>query len=726
MSNYSIIESGISIPAGVYTTPNPDFVGPVTGLTATATTANIEQNIVRSILVSWTPPTVGYPTSYRILWRRQYGNYTEVPNIQTTTYEIPNAIDGLYEILVYAVNAIHNASLPTSVTYTLVTTGGGSTSLVAPTGLQLIGGGTVSTVPDYNIQWTNPSANNNTASVLKDFYITISNGSTIVKVDTINAVAPGTIAQYAYTNVENALNNSNIPLRSIVVTVQARDTLNNLSAAATNTFTNPAPSVPSTITFNPGFENITLTTSDGSTPLDFVGMVVWGSTTAGFTPTQSNRIFQGPGKVTYLSAPTSTQFYYRVAWFDSLSDQGLNVSGELTSTTLTSSNTNEYMIDGVTWTPNSPGANQVAWTACTAIKTQGAGLGSSWSVTAGGATWTSGILYIYYTQGGTTFSSTTSLPTALASATNVIVATYRGGTNLQIGDGKAFTDGSFIIAGTVGASQLVTGTAVITQSAQIGNNLIVGGQIQSNAITSAHIAANTIVAGDIAANTITGTQIAANTITATNLSVTSLSAVSANLGSITSGTITLGASSNIKGGQTAYNTGIGFFLGNDAGTYRFSIGNPAGNNMRWDGSAFSATGLLADVRPYAAGSVPIAATAELNGFSNSATSTTYVVWLGVTVVRTGVITVDFRLTIAGGLGGIQYGRIYVNGVGVGTERSQSGAGTTTFTENITISSANSTVEIWTRWGGSGNSGYCHSMLIKNAFAISEVMYLDNN
>ena len=61
-------------------------------------------------------------------------------------------------------------------------------------------------------------------------------------------------------------------------------------------------------------------------------------------------------------------------------------------------------------------------------------------------------------------------------------------------------------------------------------------------------------------------------------------------GLITTGYITLGVSGNIKSGQTAYDTGTGFWLGNDGGTPKFSIGVQAGNKMTWDGSALTING----------------------------------------------------------------------------------------------------------------------------------------
>jgi len=59
---------------------------------------------------------------------------------------------------------------------------------------------------------------------------------------------------------------------------------------------------------------------------------------------------------------------------------------------------------------------------------------------------------------------------------------------------------------------------------------------------------------------------------------------------ITGGGITLTTGGNIKGGQTAYNTGTGFFLGYSGTTHKFSIGNSVGNKLTWDGNNLSVTG----------------------------------------------------------------------------------------------------------------------------------------
>ena len=58
---------------------------------------------------------------------------------------------------------------------------------------------------------------------------------------------------------------------------------------------------------------------------------------------------------------------------------------------------------------------------------------------------------------------------------------------------------------------------------------------------------------------------------------------------ITGGGITLNAGGNIKGGQTAFNTGTGFFLGYSSG-YKFSIGNGSTKGITWDGSTLTIGG----------------------------------------------------------------------------------------------------------------------------------------
>lgn len=64
----------------------------------------------------------------------------------------------------------------------------------------------------------------------------------------------------------------------------------------------------------------------------------------------------------------------------------------------------------------------------------------------------------------------------------------------------------------------------------------------------------------------------------------------------TLGALTIATGGNIKLGQTAYNTGTGFWLGDDMGTTKFSLGNPAGDYITWDGTEIDTTGLNINTR----------------------------------------------------------------------------------------------------------------------------------
>jgi len=55
----------------------------------------------------------------------------------------------------------------------------------------------------------------------------------------------------------------------------------------------------------------------------------------------------------------------------------------------------------------------------------------------------------------------------------------------------------------------------------------------------------------------------------------------ANIKILTNGTAEIKA--NVKGGQTDFNTGSGYFIGKSAGDYKLSIGSATGSHLTWDG-----------------------------------------------------------------------------------------------------------------------------------------------
>ena len=196
----------------------------------------------------------------------------------------------------------------------------------------------------------------------------------------------------------------------------------------------------------------------------------------------------------------------------------------------------------------------------------------------------------------------------------------------QIASGAINTDE--LAANAVNASKIAAGTITATQ-------------IASNTITAAQIASSAITADELAANAVTADKIFAGAVTAAKISVTDLAAINANMGNITAGTIVLPSGGFIRSGQTAFDTGTGFYLGNDSGTPKFSIGNASGKNIKWDGSDFTVNGGIITT-----GSVANNAITEVDYDYNSATTNVGGTWVDVTSTATvnypgtGVVVVE--------------------------------------------------------------------------------------
>lgn len=74
------------------------------------------------------------------------------------------------------------------------------------------------------------------------------------------------------------------------------------------------------------------------------------------------------------------------------------------------------------------------------------------------------------------------------------------------------------------------------------------------------------------------------------LKVGTLSAITVNTGALTvQDSLTVSSLGNIKGGQTGYNAGTGFFLGYSGAAYKFSVGSST-QSLTWDGTALNVTG----------------------------------------------------------------------------------------------------------------------------------------
>ena len=219
--------------------------------------------------------------------------------------------------------------------------------------------------------------------------------------------------------------------------------------------------------------------------------------------------------------------------------------------------------------------------------------------------------------------------------------------------------------------------------------------------------------------------IAANAVTATEINVGSLAAVSADMGSLTAGDITLDTSGFIKGGQTAYDTGSGFFLGYDTAAYKFSIGDGSSQKLTWDGTSLTITGDLF-LKPYIAGT-----TVEIL-VANTERSKLGAGWSTVkefAVTRFGQLRFEYDAKRGPSSGTIfTYPKVRVK-QGASTLFTSANITSTSyssFSTNITLQDPSNNIVIEMQGGEADGSflGYIKNTSLNNNFALAETVITD--
>lgn len=132
---------------------------------------------------------------------------------------------------------------------------------------------------------------------------------------------------------------------------------------------------------------------------------------------------------------------------------------------------------------------------------------------------------------------------------------------------------------------------------------------------------------------------------------------------VTSGGITFSAGGAIKGGQTAYNTGAGWFIGYSSGQYKLSIGDPNGHYLAWDGTSLIIRGQVP--KSYGPGSFLLIEANTAHNYTSVPVSLVKV--KEILINGMGTLRLDIRRSITGGSSGFSsffYAYAYRNGVQV--------------------------------------------------------------
>jgi len=134
---------------------------------------------------------------------------------------------------------------------------------------------------------------------------------------------------YTYTFEKNSEDGTGA-VRTFRIAVYYRTKLNQISTtAATLLVTNPAPAAPSGLSITTILKNLYVK-ADRPNDLDLSGMIVWVSTSNGFTPGAGSEKHRGPETAVTIEASLNydTTYYVRVAFYDGFGETGLNYSAQ--------------------------------------------------------------------------------------------------------------------------------------------------------------------------------------------------------------------------------------------------------------------------------------------------------------------------------------------------------------------------------------------------------------
>lgn len=297
------------------------------------------------------------------------------------------------------------------------------------------------------------------------------------------------------------------------------------------------------------------------------------------------RMIQNAVKVAMLEGFASVlhDVEYRIT---ALADAALGVkSGIRTKVNSNELNLAQPILDGFTFTDNSPSAGYVAWTGCSMVYK-----GTTYTITDGNTN----KKYIYWQFSGTktAFATSDTIPT-LTDDDCLIAVNTSGVHSMNIGDGRV-THGATIMSGTVGGTQIGTGavgttniansaiTNTLLASGAVGSGNLASGAVNSSALAAgavgnAALAANAVQASNIASGAVGSTQLAANAVTSTAIASGAVGSSALASGAVTSSAIASGAvgSAAIAAGSV----GSSQIASGAVGSTQIGAGAVASNNL---------------------------------------------------------------------------------------------------------------------------------------------------
>ncbi|MFA5388054.1 MAG: phage tail protein, partial [Candidatus Paceibacterota bacterium] len=258
------------------------------------------------IAVSWSPEQDA--ARYLVTWRRDTDNQKET-YVTVPSYDIDDVAAGTYTITITPENGIGRRGPVVSTTHVV------DQSLTEPDVQN------IRLYPDFSgadcpITW-------DAVPTAVSYLVSVYDGATKLR------EVSTTTTYFTYTYGMNVADGG--PIRTVTFKISARSMVGSSASEASFTATNEAPAV-AAVSLEAGPGQIGVSAARPADQ-DLVGMIVWMSTSAAFTVSDINKVYQGSDNAFMKTGlQPGIQVYFKVAFYDRFGVTGLNVSSAVGAT----------------------------------------------------------------------------------------------------------------------------------------------------------------------------------------------------------------------------------------------------------------------------------------------------------------------------------------------------------------------------------------------------------
>ncbi|CCV12921.1 hypothetical protein [Mesorhizobium sp. STM 4661] len=290
---------------------------PVPRLRVSATASMQGAVPIYNILLDWDDSTNNLVSRYQIYVSKDNGPLGLLGETPTSAFQWNNVPLGEYVFHVIAITVVGRESDPAIIEHRLV---GDWRSIPGGAGLRLQDEPfeTVFESRSPKFAW-DPA----TYPEHQDYRIRILNDADFVLYQTFT-----TELFFVYEQTLNATVNGGSAERSFTIEVSSRDQYGTIAGSQQLAVSNTAPAPPSGLTATRSGDQVVIQ-FEQPTIRDYAGVLIYKSTTLGFTPTPENLFYQGLNNNISVQCDRGHTYYFRVAIYDYFSQEDLNLSPQV-------------------------------------------------------------------------------------------------------------------------------------------------------------------------------------------------------------------------------------------------------------------------------------------------------------------------------------------------------------------------------------------------------------